>query len=91
MSAPTVRRFEGISFVNQPPQAAEKLPHMDIAVFVGYTSARPLNEPVMVEDAAQFEAIFGEIVSLLATSLSDRGESPIQVPQTRSTFNRRVQ
>jgi len=44
MSAPTVRRFEGISFVNQPPQATEKLPHMDIAVFVSYTSARPLSE-----------------------------------------------
>jgi hypothetical protein len=64
MSAPTVRRFEGISFVNQPPQATEKRPRMDIAVFVGYTSARPLNEQVMVEDAAQFEAIFGNDLPL---------------------------
>lgn len=64
MSAPTVRRFEEISFVNQPPQAAEKLPRMDIAVFVGYTSGRPLNEPVIVEDAAQFEAIFGDDLPL---------------------------
>jgi hypothetical protein len=64
MSAPTTRRLAGISFVTQPPQSAEKLPRMDIAVFVGFTSAGPLNEPVMVEDAAQLTAIFGDDLPL---------------------------
>jgi len=64
MSAPSVRRLAGISFVNQPPQVAEKLPRMDTAVFVVFTSAGPLNEPVMLEDAAQFEAIFGDDLPL---------------------------
>src|SRR6476659_4218918 len=64
MSAPSTRRLAGISFVTQPSQSAEKLPRMDIAVFVGFTSAGPLNQPVMVEDAAQFAAIFGDDLPL---------------------------
>src|SRR5215472_18224494 len=64
MSAPTTRRLAGISFVTQPPQSAEKLPRMDIAVFIGFASAGPLNQEVMVEDAAQFAAIFGDDLPL---------------------------
>ena len=64
MSASSTRRLAGISFVTQPPQSPEKLPRMDIAVFVGFASAGPLNEPVMVEDAAQFAAVFGDDLPL---------------------------
>jgi hypothetical protein len=58
------RRLAGIQFVNQPPQLQEKLPRMDIAAFVGFASAGPLHQPVVVEDAAQFTAIFGDDLPL---------------------------
>jgi hypothetical protein len=64
MLASTTRRLAGIAFVTQPPQSAEQLPRMDIAAFVGFAFAGPLNEPVMVEDAAQFRAIFGDDLPL---------------------------
>ena len=63
-SSSTTRRLAGISFVTQAPQSPEKLPRMDIAVFVGFASAGPLNEAVIVEDAAQFAAIFGDDLPL---------------------------
>ena len=37
---------------------------MDIAVFLGFASAGPLDRPVAVEDAAQFAAIFGDDLPL---------------------------
>ena len=64
MSASSTRRLAGISFITQPPQSPEKLPRMDIAVFVGFASAGPLNVPVMVEDATQFAAVFGDDLPL---------------------------
>ncbi len=53
------RRLPGFRFEPQPPPLADKLPRMDVAVFVGFAAAGPLHLPVVVEDAAQFEAIFG--------------------------------
>jgi hypothetical protein len=55
----TIRRLPGFRFEPQPPPLADKLPRMDVAVFVGFAAAGPLHVPVVVEDAAQFEAIFG--------------------------------
>jgi hypothetical protein len=60
MPAPFTRRLAGVRFVAQPPQLPEKLPRMDIAVFVGFAGAGPLHLPVVVEDPAQFAAIFGD-------------------------------
>jgi hypothetical protein len=37
---------------------------MDIAAFVGFASAGPMQRPVVVEDAAQFAAIFGDDLPL---------------------------
>src|SRR4029077_10989332 len=53
------RRLPGFRFVAQPPALPEKLPRMDIAAFVGFASAGPLHLPVVVEDAAGFQNIFG--------------------------------
>ena len=57
--ARTNRRLPGFRFEAQPPPLAEKLPRMDVAVFVGFAATGPLHLPVVVEDAAQFEAVFG--------------------------------
>lgn len=64
MPAPFTRRLAGIRFVTQPPQLPERLPRMDIAVFIGFASAGPMQRPVVVEDAAQFAAIFGDDLPL---------------------------
>jgi hypothetical protein len=64
MPAPPTRRLAGIRFVTQPPQLPERLPRMDIAVFIGFASAGPVHRPVVVEDAAQFAAIFGDDLPL---------------------------
>lgn len=52
-------RLPGFRFETQAPPLPETLPRMDIAVFVGFAASGPLNIPVAVESAAQFEAIFG--------------------------------
>lgn len=60
----TPRRLPGLRFEAQPPPLAEKLPRMDVAVFVGFAASGPVHLPVVVEDAAQFEAIFGPDTAL---------------------------
>ncbi|HEX5705806.1 MAG TPA: hypothetical protein VFX96_00810 [Pyrinomonadaceae bacterium] len=60
----TPRRLPGLRFDAQPPPLPEKLPRMDVAVFVGFAASGPINRPVVVEDAAQFEAIFGADAAL---------------------------
>jgi hypothetical protein len=64
MPALAQRRLAGFRFEAQPPELAEKLPRMDIAVFVGFTSAGPLDLPVVVEDVARFQQIFGDDLPL---------------------------
>jgi hypothetical protein len=64
MPAVATRRLAGFSFQVQPPVLEQKLPRMDIAVFVGFASAGPLNRPVVVEDATRFKDIFGEDLPL---------------------------
>lgn len=53
------RRLPGIRFEAQPPAPAIVLPRMDVAGFVGYASAGPLDVPVSVDDPAAFARIFG--------------------------------
>ncbi len=64
MPALTTRRLAGIRFVSQPPALPEKLPRMDIAVFVGFAPAGPLHRPVVVEDPAHFATLFGDDMPL---------------------------
>src|SRR5687768_8912687 len=46
---------------------------MDVAAFVGFAASGPVHQPVAVEDAAQFAAVFGEDAPLVWDR--QRGES----------------
>jgi hypothetical protein len=50
----------GIFFETVPPPTPNALPRMDIAAFVGFADAGPLDVPVPIEDMAHFRAIFGD-------------------------------
>jgi hypothetical protein len=65
------RRQPGIRFETRPPQAAQVLPRMDVAGFVGFASSGPLDVAVPVEDPTQFQAVFGPDAPLAWDS--DRG------------------
>src|SRR2546430_13118454 len=56
----TPRRLPGLRFEAQSPPLADALPRMDVAVFAGFAASGPINQPVVIEDSAQFAAIFGE-------------------------------
>src|SRR5215217_3558152 len=60
MSARAPRRLPGFRFETQAPPLPEVLPRMDIAVFVGFSAAGPLQTPVAIESEPQFAAIFGD-------------------------------
>ena len=60
MCAARVRRLPGFRFETQAPPLPEVLPRMDIAVFVGFAAAGPLQIPVAIESEGQFQAIFGD-------------------------------
>lgn len=55
----TSRLLPGFRFETQPPPARDVLPRMDVAVFVGFAASGPLHVPVVIEDPANFAAIFG--------------------------------
>ena len=57
--ATLARRLPGIRVDAAPPPAAEALPRMDVAVFVGFASTGPLHLPVVVESVRQYAAVFG--------------------------------
>src|SRR5437764_624387 len=59
MAARPGPRLPGIHFEAQGPPPDEVLPRMDIAAFVGFAAAGPVNVPVAVEDPTQFAALFG--------------------------------
>ena len=64
MAVRTPRRLPGLRFETQSLPSIDVLPRMDVAVFVGFAASGPLHTPVVVEDIAQFTAIFGADLSL---------------------------
>src|SRR5688572_30286862 len=86
MPAPFTRRLAGIRFVTQPPQLPERLPRMDIAAFVGFASAGPMQRPVVVEDAAQFAAIFGDDLPLAWDAEKETHTFACLAPAVRAFF-----
>lgn len=48
-----------VAFEAVPPVSADVLPRMDVAAFVGFADAGPVDVPVAIEDLAQFRDIFG--------------------------------
>ncbi|WP_046656579.1 hypothetical protein [Lysobacter capsici] len=66
------RRLPGIQVDVAPPPAADALPRLDVAVFVGFAATGPLHLPVAVESVAQYAAVFGADAPLAWDS--ERGE-----------------
>lgn len=64
MSAARAARLPGFKFETQAPPLDEVLPRMDIAVFVGFAASGPLETPVAIESAAQFQGVFGQDTAL---------------------------
>src|SRR5579872_2341090 len=64
MAAPTSRRLPGFSIEMRQQPWSDMLPQMDVTVFVGFAQSGPLDTPCVVEDEAQFSAIFGDDVLL---------------------------
>lgn len=52
-------RLPGVRFEVQTPALDESFPRMDVAGFVGFAAKGPMQQPVPLEDVAQFEATFG--------------------------------
>lgn len=60
MIAPALDRArQGIRFEAGSPTVLEPMPRMDVAAFVGFAERGPLHWPVVIEDMAQFEKVFG--------------------------------
>jgi hypothetical protein len=66
MSERLQRRLPGVRFDVPAPLLAEALPRMDIALFVGFAASGPIDLPVALESLAEFEAVFGAEITLLA-------------------------
>src|SRR5580765_8751039 len=83
----TATRLPGIQFEVVAPPANEPLVRMDIAAFVGFAASGPLHLPVMVEDIAHFEEIFGEDL-VLATSADSKDPVYAYMPSVVRAFFR---
>src|SRR5437016_1791402 len=68
----TAARLPGIQFEVVAPPANDALVRMDIAAFVGFSASGPLHLPVMVEDIAHFEEIFGNDLVLAIDAQSNQ-------------------
>jgi phage tail sheath protein FI len=79
-------RLPGISFEAAPPPPVVVLPRMDVAGFAGITSSGPVDVPVAVEDALEYESVFGPDAPLAWDA--ERGEEVTGAvgPAVRSFF-----
>lgn len=59
MNARAARRLPGFRFETLSPPLTEWLPRMDVACFVGFAAAGPIDVPVAVESVAHFGALYG--------------------------------
>jgi hypothetical protein len=81
------RRLPGIDVGVTPPLAAEALPRMDVAVFVGFASTGPVHTPVAIESIARFTDVFGADAPLAWDDV--RGERVVAYlgPAVRAFFS----
>ncbi len=86
MKMQTITQIPGIRFETQPPPAADTLPRLDIAAFVGFASRGPLHIPVPVEDIARFRDIFGDDQPLAWNSSERRMEYSHLGPSVEAFF-----
>jgi hypothetical protein len=85
-AAVATRRLPGIAFEARPPASPRILPRMDVAGFVGFAAAGPLQVPVVVEDADGFAAVFGEDAPLAWDEERGRPAGAQLAPAVRSFF-----
>jgi hypothetical protein len=79
-------RLPGIRFEDVPEVLSERLPRMDIAAFAGFARRGPLQWPVVVEDAAQFENLFGGDHLLYADARDGQPVHAQLAPAVRAFF-----
>lgn len=86
MPAPVQRRLAGFRFEVQPPPLPETLPRMDIAAFVGFAAAGPLDEPVLCEAVDRFQQIFGDDIVLASDPITSEPVYACLGPAVRQFF-----
>ena len=79
-------RVPGIRFENQPPPLAEPLPRMDVAALLGFASRGPVGVPVVVEDVARFEEVFGADYPLAWNAVREEPVVALLAPTVRAYF-----
>jgi hypothetical protein len=62
--ARSVRRLPGVQFESRPARLDTVLPRMDVAAFVGFAAAGPIDTPVAVADPRAFADLFGDDAEL---------------------------
>ena len=85
MIDPASRR-PGVYFETAPRPAADVLPRMDVAAFVGFAERGPLDVPVPVEDPARFRELFGTDPALARDPESGRIEGALLGPAVEAFF-----
>ena len=86
MPVAAARRLPGVRFERRSPPLDLVLPRMDVAAFVGFASSGPLHTPVAVEDAMQFEALFGADAPLARDADSGAAVRGYLAPAVRAFF-----
>ena len=81
------RRLPGVRFELPSPALREALPRMDIALFVGFTAAGPVDLPVAVESLGEFEAVFGGEIGLARDAATGDKVSGLLHPCVRGFFS----
>lgn len=79
-----MRRLPGVDVVDVPGARGDGLPPMDVPLFVGFAERGPLHRPVRLEDAGQFEAVFGRRFELLTAA--DGRAVPAHLPAAVQAF-----
>jgi hypothetical protein len=79
-------RLPGIRFEDAPALLADRLPRMDIAAFTGFAQRGPVNVPVALDDATQFENLFGGDHRLFTDARSGEPVHAQLAPAVRAFF-----
>ena len=86
VAARPARRAAGVRFEVVPPPLPQVLPRMDVAAFVGFAASGPLDIPVLVDDPAHFESIFGSDAPLAWDDAAGAVLSSYLAPTVRAFF-----
>ena len=81
-----IRRLPGFRFEAQAASRENILPRMDVAVFVGFAASGPINIPVVVESAEQFNRIFGKSLPLVWSRETGAAVQAYLPPTVRAFF-----